>query len=70
MNNNLKLESPWQEVKEKIKEIRPELTDEDLEYAPGQEVQLIPRLAEKMKRTPEDIKGWIESVSFTKNKAG
>ena len=36
-NYQLKLESPWEEVKEQLKEVNNALTDEDLEYEPGQE---------------------------------
>lgn len=65
----LTLEIPWEEVKEKIKEINFELTDEDLVFNPGQEDILLAHLAQKMKRTPEEIKAWIESVSSNKGKA-
>jgi uncharacterized protein YjbJ (UPF0337 family) len=65
----LKLEAPWDEVKEKLKEVNYDLTDEDLAYQPGQEEQLLKRLAKKMNRSSDEIRGWIESVSFTKGKA-
>jgi hypothetical protein len=68
-NYNLKLESPWSEVKEKLKEINLELTDADLDYEPGKEKQLLEHLAKKMNKDAVDIKGWIESVSFNKGKA-
>ena len=62
----LHLESPWEEVKEKIMEINPELSDEDLAYKPGSEEDLISRLSKKMNRSRSEITGWIESVSATK----
>jgi len=65
----LKLEAPWEEVKEKLKEINYDLTDEDLVYQPGQAEPLLERLAKKMKKTPVEVKGWIESVSYNKGKA-
>jgi hypothetical protein len=65
-NNDLKLMAPWQEVKEHIKETNIELTDEDLDYLPGKEEQLLRHLSEKMNRTPEEIRAWIESISFNK----
>jgi uncharacterized protein YjbJ (UPF0337 family) len=68
-SQKLKLESPWQEVKEKIKEVNYELTDADLVLEPGKEDELISRLAKKMHKTEEEVKGWIESVSHTKNRA-
>jgi uncharacterized protein YjbJ (UPF0337 family) len=69
MNTQLKLETDWEEVKEKLKEINTDLTDEDLVYQPGHEEDMLTRLAKKLHRTPDEIKGWIESVSFNKGKA-
>ncbi|HMK05157.1 MAG TPA: hypothetical protein VK489_13225 [Ferruginibacter sp.] len=69
MPEHLKLDAPWAEVKEKLKEIEFSLTDEDLDYVPGQETALLERLSKKMGRNQSDIKGWIESVSFNKGKA-
>lgn len=60
-----RLHAPWADVKEKLKEINIELTDEDLEYAPGQEEALLQRLSDKMKKDPDQIKALIESVSAT-----
>jgi len=65
----LKLEAPWSEVKERIKEINYDLTDEDLEYEPGQEEELLARLEQKMKKGRNEIKGWIESISHTEGRA-
>ncbi len=62
----LKLEAPWEEVKERLKEVHVELTDEDLEYEPGQEQELLERLAKKMNKDVAAVKAWVESVSFTK----
>ena len=63
--STLKLASPWEEVKEKLKEVNSELTDEDLEYEPGQEEELLQRLSKKMNKDAAAVKAWIESVSFT-----
>lgn len=59
----------WNEVKEEIKENNSELTDSDLQYEPGKEKELLERLAKKMSRDPQDIRAWIESISFNKGKA-
>jgi dihydroorotase len=59
----LNLNGPWEEVKEKLKEIHNELTDEDLYYRPGQEKQLLQRLSRKLGKDIPAIKIWIESVS-------
>ncbi len=69
MSTDLKLEAPWADVKELIKEINPQLTDEDLEYTAGSEDELLERLAIKMNRSKEHIKDWIESVSSNNGKA-
>ena len=66
---HLKLEAPWEEVKEKLKEVDHLLTDEDLEYKPGQESILLERLSKKLGRSTDEIRVWIESVSSNKGKA-
>ena len=64
MDRQLKLDAPWEQVKERLKEVNYDLTDEDLEYEPGNADPLLKRLAKKMNRTPEEVKSWIESVSY------
>jgi uncharacterized protein YjbJ (UPF0337 family) len=68
-NTSLQLHAPWQDVKEKIKETNINLTDEDLSYTPGKEEELLQRLQQKMNRSREEIKAFIESVSVNKGKA-
>jgi len=69
MDNKLKLESPWIEVKELIKEVEPALTDKDLEYEVGKENELLQRIADKMNRSVEHVKAWVESISSNRGKA-
>lgn len=69
-NTQLKLEAPWEEVKEYIKEVNVSITDEDLEYAPGQEDQLLEKLSGKLGKSKQDVKAWIESLSYNKGIAG
>lgn len=69
MSTTLKLETPWSEVKEKIKEVNYDLTDADLLYEPGKEDELLNRLAKKMHKSHEEVKGWIESISHTRSRA-
>ena len=59
----------WPETKEKLKEADTRLTDEDLQYEEGNEDALLEKLAVKMDRTKEEVKGWVESVAFTEVKA-
>jgi len=68
-NYKLQLERSWEEVKEDLKENNIYLTDEDLDYIPGQEDQLLERLARKMNKPEAEIKALIESISFNKGKA-
>jgi hypothetical protein len=65
----LKIEAPWAEVKEMIREINMDLTDEDLSYEPGKEKELLERLSNKMNKSIPEVKGWIESVSHNKGLA-
>jgi len=69
MGMKLKLEAPWEEVKEKMKENNINLTDEDLVYVPGKEEELLTRLATKMNRTPQQVKDLVESISYNKGLA-
>ena len=70
MNYHLNLQLPWAEVKELIKEVNYELTDEDLAFEPGKEKELLERLSKKMNKDVESVKGWIESVSGNERIAG
>ena len=65
----LKLHSSWENVKEKLKENDITLTDEDLEYTPGHEDELLERLSNKLRKDKQAIKDYIESVSANKGKA-
>jgi len=69
MDNQLKLEAPWTEVKELIKEVIPELTDKDLEYEEGKENELLQRISDKTNRSVEHVKAWVESISSNSGKA-
>ena len=67
--NKLKLNQPWDEVKERLKEINGSLTDEDLVYEEGKEDVLLAHLSSKINMSTDDLKGLIESVSFNEGKA-
>ena len=66
---SLKLEAPWEEVKERLKENDITLTDEDLVYTPGHEKELLDRLSKKINRNPEQVKALIESISTNEGRA-
>jgi hypothetical protein len=69
-NLSLRLHSSWDEVKEKIKERNIEVTDEDLEYTPGQEAELFQRLTGKLGNSPDEVRRFIESISHNEGMAG
>ncbi|HWI92741.1 MAG TPA: hypothetical protein VNT20_15800 [Flavisolibacter sp.] len=66
----LKLEAPWDEVKDMLQEINVDLTDEDLCYESGKEKELLERVSRKLGKNIDDTKGWIESVSHNRGLAG
>ena len=70
MGKQLNISIPWEEVKEKLLEAEPHLTEADLAYEKGKEEELLERLGKKMGRTSDQVKGWIESVAFTDGMAG
>lgn len=70
MHSELKLKSSWNEVKEKLKENDLSLSDADLAYTPGQEAALLERLADKMNKSTDEVRAYIESISANKSKAG
>ena len=65
-----KLTAPWEIVKERMKENDSHLTDEDLEYIPGKEEELLQRLEKKMNRSRVQVVAYIESISFNNDIAG
>ena len=69
MSYQFKLEQPWDVVRENLKENNINLTDEDLEYHPGKEEQLLEHLEKKMHLSKEKIKALIESISSNQGKA-
>ncbi|HEV8286755.1 MAG TPA: general stress protein CsbD [Chitinophagaceae bacterium] len=57
-------------MKERFKENNIYLTDEDLEYEPGKEDELLERLPQKIKRSKSEIKTLIESIYSNTERAG
>jgi hypothetical protein len=68
--DRLNLRSPWPEVRERLKENDINLTDEDLEYSPGNDDELLERLAVMWNKSKRDVKEYIESISGNEDKAG
>jgi hypothetical protein len=68
--DRLNLRAPWHEVKERLKENDISLTDEDLDYHPGNEDVLLERLAGKMHKSKPEVRNYIESISHNDDKSG
>ena len=66
----LRLSVPWKTVKERMKENDINLTDEDLEFIPGKEEELIKRLGKIMNKSRDQVIAYIESISSNENLAG
>ncbi|HSB92916.1 MAG TPA: hypothetical protein VLC28_07360, partial [Flavitalea sp.] len=69
-NKTLRLHTSWEHVKEKIKERNIEVSDEDLEYVPGEESELLQRLTGKLGNSPDEVRRFIESISANEDMAG
>ena len=67
--NKFRLQAPWETVKERMKENDVNLTDEDLEYIPGKEEELIKRLEKVMNRSRAQVIAYIESIASNENLA-
>lgn len=59
---NLKLNGEWNEVKDKIKHIYSNLTENDLHYVEGEEDELLGRLQRKLGRTRNELRYFIERL--------
>ena len=68
--DRLNLRAPWPEVRERLKENDIRLTDDDLDYRPGNDDELLERLAGKMNKSKREVKDYIESVSHNDDKSG
>lgn len=66
----IKLEAPWEKVKERMKESNIDLTDADLDYEPGKEDELLSRLEKILNKSRPEIIAYIESISSNKDLAG
>ena len=66
----LRLNAPWEQVKERLKENDVHLSDEDLDYSPGQEDELLDRLTKKLGKSREEVRMYVESISANEDAAG
>lgn len=59
---NDKLKGNWNQLKGKAKQEYGDLTDDDLTYEEGKEDELFGRLQEKLGKTKQEVKDWIDSL--------
>ncbi|MDB5279608.1 MAG: hypothetical protein JWR61_4563 [Ferruginibacter sp.] len=67
--DKLQLACDWEKMKQMLLEAEPQLSNDDVDFAEGQDEDLINRLMEKLGRSHEQVVGWVESVSSTTSKA-
>lgn len=65
----LKLASGWDEMKKMVLEAEPQLSQDDINFAEGEDEALVIKLSQTLNRTHEQIIGWVESVSSNAVKA-
>lgn len=59
-----KMKGNWNIIKGKLKKQYGDLTDDDLQYAEGEEDELLGRLQKKTGKTKEQLKDWIDGVEI------
>jgi uncharacterized protein YjbJ (UPF0337 family) len=57
-----KIRGNWNEIKGKIKQEYGELNDKDLTYTEGKEDELIGRLQQKLGKSKEEVKNYIDKL--------
>lgn len=62
METKLKISGNWNELKAKLKEQNPSLTDADLSFSVGQEDELVMRLSKKLNKSHDEIIDMIEDL--------
>ena len=60
--SNWKLKGNWNEIKGKLKQEYGVLTDNDLALEEGKEDELLGRLQQKLGKTKEQVKSYIDSI--------
>jgi hypothetical protein len=59
----LEIKNSWNQVKRKIQDAYPTLTEEDLKYEDGQEEELLERLEDETGKEREELIRWINQLS-------
>jgi uncharacterized protein YjbJ (UPF0337 family) len=61
-STELRARGNWTETKGKIRQQYADLTDDDMEYAEGQQEEWYGKIAKKAGRTIDDVKNWISNL--------
>jgi|UPI0002F83718 uncharacterized protein YjbJ (UPF0337 family) len=59
-----KLKRSWRQIKNQIRTKWSELTEDDLYYEEGKEIELVHRLEQKTGKSREDIVDYLNHLSF------
>ena len=54
----------WEAKKQQIKKDYPQVTEDDLLYKAGQEVEVLERLQKKLKKSKDQIKTWLAYIGY------
>jgi len=57
-----KVSGNWKEIKGKMKQEYATLTDNDLMYEKGKEDEMLGRLQQKLGKSKQEVKDWINSI--------
>ena len=60
--NEVQVSGSWKEIKTKLKQLFPNLTDDDFALVDGKEQQLLGRLQKKLGKSPEELKEIIQDL--------
>jgi uncharacterized protein YjbJ (UPF0337 family) len=60
--SELRGRSNWTELKGKIRQAYGELTDDDLEYSEGKQEEWLGKIGNKIGKTAQDVKSWIDGL--------
>lgn len=62
-NANKQLNDNWREAKAELKKNYSQLTEQDLELKPGREQEMIDRISQRLKKTPEEANRLIRDTA-------
>ncbi|MEO6188284.1 MAG: CsbD family protein [Ginsengibacter sp.] len=57
-----KLKGNWNETKGKMKQAYASLTDDDLMYEEGKDDEFLGKLQQKIGKTKDEVKSWIDKL--------